>query len=113
MSNVVIILTRLWLESVKSALICSRICSQNHRWQAVHVTVKPNISITHSRVFIVLKVLCSPIHTVLSMSEVFIRDAKEQLVEQLMKWHRCLLHYGEVYYECQSYTPHCGQSLSL
>lgn len=34
-------------------------------------------------------------------------DANEQLVEQLMKKVRRLLHYREL---CQSYTPRCGQS---
>lgn len=85
MSNVVIILTRLWLQSAKLALICNCIISQNHRWQPLYVTVHLNLAAIRFVMFFVLMALCGPIHTVLLMSRVYIRDAKEQLVEQLMK----------------------------
>lgn len=41
----------------------------------------------------------------LLMSRVYIRDAKEQLAEQLKQlWH--FQHYGEMCYQCHSYTVH-------
>lgn len=64
MSNVVIILTRLWLGSAK-LLICNCICSRKTHsgWQAACAILQPNISSIHSSVFVVLKALCRPIRT--------------------------------------------------
>lgn len=45
----------------------------------------------------------------LLMSRVYIRDAKEQLAEQL-KQLRNFQHYGEVCYQCHSYTVHHARS---
>lgn len=48
MSNVVIILTRLWLQSAKPALICNCFIGQNHRWQPIWVTIHLNLAASDS-----------------------------------------------------------------
>lgn len=86
MANVVIILAGLGFERAKLALMCNCICSQTHRWERGPCDRPAQYRLNS---FCCLHCLGgyyeAPIHTTLLMSRVYIRDAREQLAEQLMK----------------------------
>lgn len=117
----VIILTGLRSVGAKPALSPNRTVSavEANGGERACVSAQPHISQIH--LWCVCSYLSSrhqwgPQYTLkaLLMSRVYIRDARKQLAEQLMKRLRRWLHCWEMCYRCQSHThthtPRCSQS---
>lgn len=122
-SNVVIILAGLRSVGAKPALSPSRTAwaVQAKDGERACVSAQPRISQIH--LWCVCSYLSSRHHwgprytlKALLMSRVYIRDARKQLAEQLMKRVRRWLHCWEMCYRCQSHThthtPQRSQSTS-